>query len=77
MAIVTAERVRAALDELPPEQREAIQLAYFGGKTYREVAMELGYRKARRNRGCGWGWHGLPTSWNEKEWDSGRDPRRT
>jgi RNA polymerase sigma-70 factor (ECF subfamily) len=41
VAIVTAERVRAALDELPPEQREAIQLAYFGGKTYREVATEL------------------------------------
>lgn len=41
-ALVTAERVRAALDVLPPEQRRAIQLAYFDGKTYRQVAEVLG-----------------------------------
>jgi len=41
-ALVTAERVRAALDLLPPDQQRAIQLAYFGGKTYRQVADVLG-----------------------------------
>ena len=42
MAIVTAEQVRAEVEKLPPEQREAIELAYFGGRTYRQVADELG-----------------------------------
>jgi RNA polymerase sigma-70 factor (ECF subfamily) len=34
--------VRDALARLSPVQREAIVLAYFGGRTYREVAAELG-----------------------------------
>jgi RNA polymerase sigma-70 factor (ECF subfamily) len=41
-ALLTAERVRAALDVLPEEQRQAVHLAYFGGKTYRQVAETLG-----------------------------------
>jgi RNA polymerase sigma-70 factor (ECF subfamily) len=36
-----AVRVQEALDQLPAEQREAVVLAYYGGRTYREVAIEL------------------------------------
>ncbi|MGH9027470.1 MAG: sigma-70 family RNA polymerase sigma factor [Acidimicrobiia bacterium] len=42
LALVAAEHVRAAVEALPPDQRRAIELAYFGGKTYREVAEVLG-----------------------------------
>jgi len=35
-----ANEVRAALDGLPAEQREVIQMAYFEGKTRREIAAE-------------------------------------
>jgi RNA polymerase sigma factor (sigma-70 family) len=42
LALVTAERVRSAVETLPDEQRRAIKLAYFGGKTYRQVAEVLG-----------------------------------
>jgi RNA polymerase sigma-70 factor (ECF subfamily) len=41
LALMTAERVRDALESLPPEQHEAIRLAYFEGKTYREVAIAM------------------------------------
>ena len=41
-ALVTAERVRVALGQLPEDQRSAVQLAYFGGRTYRQVAETLG-----------------------------------
>ena len=36
------DEVRAALAQLSAVQREAVVLAYFGGRTYREVATELG-----------------------------------
>jgi RNA polymerase sigma factor (sigma-70 family) len=41
IAAAVAKLVHSALDELPPGQREAILLAYFGGNTHREVAEKL------------------------------------
>lgn len=40
-ASMEARRVRTALSELTPVQREAIELAYFGGYTHTEVATML------------------------------------
>jgi RNA polymerase sigma-70 factor, ECF subfamily len=41
-AAALADDVRRAVDSLPPGEREAIMLAYFGGRTYRETANLLG-----------------------------------
>ncbi|MCL2394566.1 MAG: sigma-70 family RNA polymerase sigma factor [Acidimicrobiaceae bacterium] len=40
--LALAEQVKAALNELDPDERQAIELAYFGGHTYRQVAAMLG-----------------------------------
>ena len=42
LARLGADQLRSALDELPAEQRQAIELAYFGGRTYREIATLTG-----------------------------------
>jgi RNA polymerase sigma-70 factor (ECF subfamily) len=40
--LALAEHVKMALNELDPDERKAIELAYFGGHTYRQVAVILG-----------------------------------
>lgn len=40
--LVVADRVKDAVSLLPENERRAIELAYFGGLTYKEVAVALG-----------------------------------
>jgi RNA polymerase sigma factor (sigma-70 family) len=53
--LVWAREVRRCLDQLPAEQREVLELAYFGGRTQVEIASQLGLPlgtvKARMFRG--------------------------
>lgn len=55
--ITVARQVKAAVDSLPFEERQVIDLAYFGGHTYREVAALLdipeGTAKSRIRTGLG------------------------
>lgn len=39
---IDADRVRRALAQLPPEQREPIELGFFGGVTHAEIASRTG-----------------------------------
>jgi RNA polymerase sigma-70 factor, ECF subfamily len=40
--LAVADNIQAVVRHLPPDERRAIELAYFGGHTYREVAAMLG-----------------------------------
>jgi len=40
--LVAARRVRRAMADLAPQERQAIELAYFAGHSYRQVAVLLG-----------------------------------
>ena len=42
MDLAVADHVKDALSTLSDDERRAIELAYFGGHTYREVASLLG-----------------------------------
>lgn len=39
--LTVAEKVKEVVAGLPPDERQAIELAYFGGHTYRQVALML------------------------------------
>lgn len=40
--LTTADHVQCALRDLPPDEKEVIELAYFGGHSYHQVAVLLG-----------------------------------
>lgn len=46
---MAAFRLRAAMEVLPAEQRMAVELAYFGGRTYREIAILTGVPQGTAN----------------------------
>ncbi|MEO8509826.1 MAG: sigma-70 family RNA polymerase sigma factor [Chloroflexota bacterium] len=46
---LSARELRAAVDSLPPEQRTAVELAFFGGHTYREIADMTGVPRGTAN----------------------------
>jgi RNA polymerase sigma factor (sigma-70 family) len=45
----SAAELRQALAQLPDEQRQAVELAYFGGRTYREIAVLTGVAQGTAN----------------------------
>jgi RNA polymerase sigma-70 factor (ECF subfamily) len=45
----SATELRRALESLPEEQRQAVELAYFGGRTYREIAVLTGVPQGTAN----------------------------
>ena len=49
-----AESVRDALEKLPAEQRELIELGFFGGATHHEIARSTGLPSGRSRRASGW-----------------------
>ena len=74
MDLTVADQVKDVMDRLPVDERRAIELAYFGGHTYRQVAALLdqpeGTVKSRIRSGLrrmrdGLADAGIGGAWNE------------
>ncbi len=72
--LALADQVKQAMALLPEDERKAIELAYFGGRTYREVAAALGapegtvksrIRTGLRRMRAGLADAGIGATWNE------------
>ncbi|MBW3643843.1 MAG: sigma-70 family RNA polymerase sigma factor [Actinobacteria bacterium] len=78
-AEISPHRARAALQRLPPQQRRALELAYLGGLTCRQVATELeipeGTAKSRVRLGSsGTGVGAVASGSRRKLWESVHKP---
>jgi RNA polymerase sigma-70 factor, ECF subfamily len=72
--LALADQVKEVMSSLPEDERRAIELAYFGGRTYREVAVALGtpegtvksrIRTGLRRMRAGLSDSGIGATWNE------------
>lgn len=73
-SVLKTEEVRAALAALPENERSIIRLAYFRGKSYREVAVEVGIAEDTIKARMGSGLQRMATSLHPEVVD--QDPTR-